>query len=265
MAKITDAEVVLACQTLFGKNVNITSDFLRIIQPGGVKSAYRKQAKEHHPDLFDANHVHIQKKQTERFREIIRAYDVLTLFFQQREACVRRPAPKPAPAPARDREQRDDGASKKPSQAKGGDTYYHGTVPPEVLRIGQYLYYRGSISFEALINALIWQRKQRSSIGEIAMQWGWLDDEGRQKIARVCSRQRLFGEKAVDLGLLSVFQVNTILLYQRSQQERLGEYFFQEMILTSEALENLVRELKEHNAGVLSCARPAARARVDCI
>ena len=258
MSKITDAEVVLACQTLFGNTVNISRDFLHTIQPGRVKSAYRKKAKEHHPDLFAANPVHIQQKQTDRFREIIRAYDVLNLFFQQREAIG--PQPVPGTDPAQNREQRNAPRAAGQSAApKDGEDYYRGNLPHEVLQIGQYLYYRGRISFDALINSLVWQRKQRPSIGDIAVQWGWLDADGLHKISAACVRPRLFGEKAVELGLLTVFQVNAILLSQRSHQERLGDYFVQNNILTAEELERLARELKEHNACVLADSKPAAR------
>jgi hypothetical protein len=265
MNMITDAEIVLACRTLFGSDVNITRDFIHIIQPGGVRSAYRKKAKEHHPDLFAANPVHVQQKQTDRFREIIRAYDILNHFFQQREAGARRLARRITPAPVRSRNQRDAvPRSERAFAKKEDDTYYRGSVPHEVLQIGQYLYYRGRISVQTLVRSLIWQRKQRPSIGDIAVQWKWLTAEEQRTISRACVRQRLYGGKAVELGLLSVFQVNTILLYQRSHQERLGHYFVRGKIISSAELEGLVGELQEHNAGVLACSKPAARMQTVC-
>lgn len=262
---ITDAEIVLACRTLFGSNVNINRDFIHIIQPGGVKSAYRKQAKEHHPDLFAANPVHVQQKQTERFQEIIRAYDVLNHFFRQRESGARRLAPRTAPAPVRSRKQRDAApAAERTSAKKEEAAYYRGGVPHEILQIGQYIYYRGRISLQTLVKSLIWQRKQRPSIGDIAVQWKWINADGQKKISRACVRQRLYGGKAVELGLLSVFQVNTILLYQRSHQERLGDYFVRGNSISSAELDGLVGELKEHNAGVLACSKPTARRQTVC-
>src|SRR5512135_479763 len=86
MNPVTETEVVQACRKLFGEDVDISRNFLYYsIQPSGVKSAYRKKAKESHPDLFAADPAHIQQKQTALFREIIQAYDTLTLFFKQRE------------------------------------------------------------------------------------------------------------------------------------------------------------------------------------
>lgn len=256
MNPIKETEVVRACKTLFGDHVDISRDFLFYIQPSGVKSAYRKMAKEHHPDLFAADPLPVQQKQTARLREIIEAYDLLNMFFKQREQGAWKPGLKPV-HDRRAAEQPQSAAASAPR--KGDNVYYSGAVPHRILQTGQYLYYRGKITFGALISALVWQRKQRPTIGDIAIQWGLLDRDGVNRIFGLCGKPRLFGEKAVELGLLSVFQVNTILLYQRSQQDRLGKYFIANQILTSRELDELVRELKEHNAGIL--ASSASRRR----
>lgn len=263
MNAVTETQVVTACQTLFGNNIDISRDFLyKYIQPSGVKSAYRKKAKENHPDHFASDSAIVQQKQTALFREILQAYDVLNLFFKQRELHGRGSSASfsPRTRPAAKQET----ASPRTSSAKAGEeAYFRGHVPDRTLQIGQYLYYRGKITFNALINALMWQRKQRPSIGDIALQWGLLDREKLDRIFREVQGPRLFGEKAVELGLLTVFQVNTILLYQRAQQLRLGDYFVQNNLLGQEELEVLVRELNEHNAAVLIKAkrREASRAK----
>jgi hypothetical protein len=260
MTTITETEIVQACRTLFGKEVNISRDFLHYVQPSGVKSAYRKKAKETHPDLFTAVPLHIQQKQTALFREIIRAYDVLNLFFKQREEGARRHSARASHPHDRKQDTKPARPSAEPPRTRTGDeTYYQGNVPHRTLQIGQYLYYRGKISFGALINALIWQRKQRPSIGDIALRWGMLDADRIDKVSRTCDGPRLFGEKAVRLGLLTIFQVNTILLYQRSQQDRLGSYFVLNHILSPEELERMALELREHNAGVVAGSLHAGR------
>jgi hypothetical protein len=255
MNAVTETQVVTACRTLFGGNIDISRDFLyTYIQPSGVKSAYRKKAKENHPDLFAADPAHVQQKQTALFREILQAYDVLNLFFKQRETHGARPLARPhvRPRPAAKQET---ASEQRPSAGSGDPLYYRGHVPHRTLQIGQYLYYRGKITFNILIKALMWQRKQRPSIGDIALQWGLLDAAKVDRIFNAVRGPRLFGEKAVELGLLSVFQVNTILLYQRSQQLRLGDYFIHHNLLGQEDLELLVRELNEHNAAILVNAR----------
>lgn len=252
MTTITETDVVEACRTIFGKHINICRDFLFYLQPSGVKSAYRRRAKENHPDLFTNDPVHVQQKQTALFRDILRAYDTLNLFFKQRDRVPWRWNAPGGSASSRRADEQASTARRASPSARNGDAFYSGMIPNRTLQIGQYLYYRGKISFGAMINALVWQRSQRPSIGDIARQWGWLDAEGLTKIMRVCERPRLFGEKAVELGLLTVFQVNTILLYQRSQQTRLGDYFVQQKIIASDTIERLARDLMEHNAAVLA-------------
>lgn len=254
MTVISETEVVKACKTLFGSDVDISRHFLYYsVQPSGVKSAYRKKAKENHPDFFARDPLPVQQQQTVLFREILQAYDTLNLFFKQREQGLWRWAGKGADKPSRKKKETGPAPSAAASSPKTkSDVYYKGDVPNRRLQFGQYLYYRGKIPFEALIKALVWQRKQRPTIGDIALQWGMLDREGVDKIFSQCGKARLFGEKAVELGLLTVFQVNTILLYQRSQQGRLGNYFVQNNTLSREELERLAADLKEHNARVLS-------------
>lgn len=254
MTAITESEVIQACQTLFGEHVDIRRDFLYYVQPSGVKSAYRKKAKETHPDLFATDPPHIQRKQTALFREILQAYDILNLFFKQREdgawrPCVRTARPR---RKKKDEDRQAPPASERPQTRKSDETYYHGSVPFSTLQIGQYLFYRGKISFGALVRALIWQRKQRPAFGDIALRWGLLDRESIAKISAAGNRARLFGERAVTLGLLSIFQVNTVLLFQRSLQNQLGQYFVMNNMLTREELEHIDRQLKEHNAGVIA-------------
>jgi hypothetical protein len=259
MMSVTETEIVQACRTIFGKNINISRDFLYYMQPSGARSAYRKRAKENHPDLFTNDPVHVQQKQTALFRDILHAYDTITLFFKQRDqgACDRSPhvhqtRPKP--------ENGKPAHHKTSAGRKTNNAYYSGMIPNRILQIGQYLYYRGKISFGSMIDAVVWQRKQRPSIGEIAVQWGLLEAADLGTIMKACDRPRFFGEKAVELGLLTTFQVNTILLYQRSQQMRLGDYFVQHTIVATEEMEQLVQDLTEHNAAVLA-SRVGSRQR----
>lgn len=254
MTIISETEVVRACQTLFGDHVDISRDFLYYVQPSGVKSAYRKKAKETHPDLFAGDPIHIQQKQTEVFRQIMQAYDVLNLFFKQREDGVWRPGTV-RPRPFRTEKQAaPKGSSPERPSDNGDDIYYHGPIPKRRLQVGQYLYYRGKITFGGLIKAVIWQRKQRPSFGDIAVQWGLLDSDGVKRIFSLCGKPRLFGEKAVELGLLTVFQVNAILLYQQSRQNRIGAYFVQNNILSQYDLDRLILDLKQHNTEIIARA-----------
>jgi hypothetical protein len=247
---LTETEVLQACQTLFGSETNVCRGFLSYLQPGGAKSAFRKIAKETHPDLFAREASHVQMHQTALFQEVRRAYEIITLFFKQRDEGSWGPRSRAddAEVPRREyRHTRTDSRSKEPFHAGG---FARRLLPFHCLELGRFLYYQGIISYEELISALVWQRGQRPIIGDIALRWGWLNTSTIERILGAITPAGRFGEKAVNLGLLSLFQVNTLLYYQRSQQERLGKYFVEKNILTPEILEHMVRKLNEHNAAV---------------
>lgn len=248
---LSEVQVIQACQTLFGSEVNVGKGFLCYLQPEGLKSAYRKKAKETHPDLFAFETPHVLKEQTSLFRDVVDAYDVVSLFFKQREEGLWTPSPY---AQASRRRHQGKKHARKPDtcarENTNARTVDQKPLPFRPLQIGRYLYYRGFITYRALIDAVVWQRKQRPVIGDIALRWGWLSAEAVERIIKAGGLQGRFGEKAVNLDLLSSFQVNVLLYFQHSQQERLGAYFVRHNILETEELERLVRELCEHNARV---------------
>lgn len=248
---LSEAQVIEACQILFGADVNVGKGFLSYLQPEGLKSAYRKKAKETHPDLFTFETPHALKEQTSLFRDVVDAYDVVNLFFKEREeglwlrrqyahaARSRRTGKTPARKP--------ETCARENTNAAPADQK---PLPFRPLQIGRYLYYRGFITYRALIDAVVWQRKQRPVIGDIAIRWGWLNAEAIERIIKAGGLTGRFGEKAVNLDLLSSFQVKVLLYFQHSQQERLGAYFVRNNILETEELERLVRDMREHNARV---------------
>jgi hypothetical protein len=258
---LSETEVLRACQTLFGSEINVCRGFLSYLQPGGAKSAFRKIAKETHPDLFAREASYVQKHQTALFQEIRSAYEIINLFFKQRDEGSWSPRSRAdvSDVPRREyRHTRTDSRSKEPLHA---GSFARRPLPFHCLELGRFLYYQGMISYEELISALVWQRRQRPIIGDIALRWGWLNTSTIERILSAMTPTGRFGEKAVNLGLLSLFQVNTLLYYQRSQQERLGRYFVQKNILTPDRLQRMVRELNEHNAAVRCEAARTGRMR----
>lgn len=245
----SETEVLAACRTLFGSGVRLSRDFLNYLQPSGAKSVYRKRAKETHPDLFASLAPAEQKTKSDNFRELSKAYEVVTSFLKAREKGEfnfgnqyhtgyhhqHRTTPKPR------RRQRSDTNNKR---------FYQGNLPQNELGIGIFLYYRGKIPYSALIQSLVWQRRQRPSIGDIANKWGWLEERDITRIIRCRAYPGRFGDRATRLGLLSPQQVRTLLFFQRSQQQRLGEYFVEKGFLSAEEMDLMVEELREHNLQV---------------
>lgn len=238
-----------ACRTLFGAEVWLDRRFLFYLQHDGAKAAFRKRVKETHPDRFPSE-PQIQRRQSEQFQAVTRAYDLIADFLKKRDHSVRPPqgATKPAASPH---------ASSHRHRASADTGSRRGPLPGRTYQIGLFLYAQGLIPYRALIEALVWQRRQRPTIGETARRWGWLSDAQIRSILNHRSPHHLFGEKGVELGLLTPFQVRTLLFYQRHHHRRLGQYFVEQGLLTGEQLDELVRELDAHNARVHAMHRRA--------
>ena len=118
------------------------------------------------------------------------------------------------------------------------------------LELGRYLYYRGKIPYSALIKALSWQRSRRPSIGDIAVSWGWLNQPTVLRILSLKEPRMHFGERAIHLGIFTNFQVKTLLSYQHRRQNKIGQYFVQQGLLSHTEMERMVMEMKEHNARI---------------
>ena len=251
---IPETEVLNACRALFGPHHEISSHLLVSLRPADIKSAYRRRAKETHPDLFHGKGPLYQKRQTELFRAVLDSYNLVQEYFKQQEKAPRqptrkpyyhpRPAEKPAAKPA---------AKARPAAADNHhplNRHFNGTVPSFRMEIGRYLYYRGKITYQVLIKALSWQRTQRPVLGDLALRWGWLNQDTIRTILDFKGMPLLFGERGVHLGHFTPFQVRTLLAYQRTRQKRLGHYFVESGLISAMEMERLIADMQEHNAKV---------------
>lgn len=235
MIAYLDVEILNACKTLFGLDSDVSSEFLISLKPHIVRTAFRKKAKETHPDLFTVHDPQVQKEQTEQFRVVNEAYEIMRKYCERRDRAL-------VPAPIR-------AAASTPSfRVNETGWRYRGTVPERRLEIGRFLYFRGSIPYHILIKALAWQMRQRPPVGTIAKQWGWLNDGTIRAILSLRGQPHLFGERALRLGFLSSHQARILLAYQRTLQKKLGRYFVEQGHLSHDEMERLAAELRRHNA-----------------
>lgn len=241
--RISDNELLQACRLLFGPDVQLNSEFLAYLQPGGAKSAFRQRVKETHPDARVGYRSAGAAPTASAFQDVVASYDLIRDFFSQREQGLWRPEPaKAAPADP-------SSAGFRAAAAEGSGRVYTGMeqVPARALPTGLFLYYRGIIRYPQLIEALVWQRRQRPNLGDIAQRWGWLQAQHVREILAYRGNVARFGEKAVSLNYLDPRQLTTLLYYQRSQQRKFGQFFVEQGLLSPTAMEDLVAELREHN------------------
>lgn len=242
----SETTLLAACRTLFGHEVRLNQDFLDYLQPSGAKSAFRSLAKAHHPDGFAQSSAQVRSRQADRFREIRQAYDLIIDFLENRHqpesslphnqtwqtstppnwsAAPRRPPQKPHCRSA--------------------------VIPSIPLEFGMFCYYQGKVTYQQLIEALVWQRRQRPTLGAIARDWGWLSEAKVSQILGYRGRAVRFGKKAVELGYLRPQQVDALLRQQRSRQRKIGQYFIERGLITEEEADQIAKSLENHNRQVI--------------
>jgi len=261
VAQVSSVELFEACRTISGSQVNVSTEFLRYLQPIGVKSAYKKRALETHPDRAKQIGNSTRKLQ-EEFRTVKQAYELL-LSYVENKAC--RIVSEPGLAGrrtygahqhSRQNKQPPCGQSHyQPQQHRhrrsSVDHFYHGPIPLRNLMLGQYLYYAGRISWRMLIEAISWQRTLRPCIGQIAMQSGMLT---QRDVVSILTERRLeerFGECAVRIGYITPIEQTTLVSRQSRQQRRIGEYFLRQKVLSQHELSTLVERHRMHNCDAL--------------
>jgi hypothetical protein len=253
-----------ACRTLFGKEVNLSRDFLNYLQPSGAKTAFRNQAKTHHPDAHASSSTQIRKQQTERFREIRQAYDLITEFLDKRHR-PRQKTPSRGPSQAasgRSPQAASHWGSSSTRQRKQQRPHPRPTKVPAIpLEFGMFTYYQGKVTYQQLIEALVWQRRQRPTLGVIAQKWGWLSEAKVKQILGHRGRAVRFGKKAVELGYLRPHQVEALLQHQRTLQTRIGQYFVEKGLLTKEETDLISHNLKSHNGQINMRAKNRSNGR----
>ena len=80
-----DANIQNACKALFGPDTCVSAAFLLSLKPNTIKTAFRKKAKETHPDLFSGHDPKVQRRQAEMFRVVNEAYDIMRRYCERRD------------------------------------------------------------------------------------------------------------------------------------------------------------------------------------
>lgn len=225
---ITAQKLFDACRLLFGNEAEYSMDFLHYLKESGLKSAYRKKARETHPDLAailncDARYLESQ------FKRINDAYHYLLTYIQNPGRLVII----------------DTKSSYKAQRANPQYRFREDKVTR--MPLGRYLYYRGLITYRDLIDALVWQKSKRPVIGELARRMRFLTDDEVKEILKRRRWGERFGESARRLGFLTSYEVERILARQRLIQPRIGRYFIEKGILTPSEIERLAWDLRQFN------------------
>jgi hypothetical protein len=239
----TASELFDACGVLFGPEINVSIEFLKYLQPSGIKDAYRCQVFKTHPDRAAALGQD-EEVLNDRFKILTQAYECLIgaikgdgrVLMQQAKprASKRRPGYRKPP--------------EKTDTNSGNDHFYShkGTVPKRKLLIGQYLYYSGYISWNTLIEIIVRQRRDRPRIGQIAVNWGLINSDQLQYILTNRKVTEKFGDYAVRNEFFTQRSLLALLYKQKKLQRPIGHYLLKYGFRPG-VLERLVKKQNHHN------------------
>jgi len=246
-----------ACSVLFGSEAAVSANFLKYLRVPGLKEAYRKRALETHPDRA-ATLAEPASSLEERFKEVTLAYERLSTFIESPwkhslwNPAVRKTAK--ADSAARNRRTHDGQGQRSPgndyrrSRSYGlREHFWQGNLPKTKLLLGRFLYYNRIISMRSLIEAIVWQKRQRPTVGSIAVQWDWLTQDDIRSMLNMRNPGEKFCECALRCGHISSYQQSLLLVRQQMLQPRIGNYFIDQNIVTPQEMEYIVDQLRLHN------------------
>lgn len=215
-----------AIDTLFGTDIFLVSyDKIKNINPKRVKEQFRKKAKQFHPDRAGALGIN-ESKLCEEFKKINEAYLAIMKVI------------KCDVFPENQTHMYD---SSKP------DNYYNGPIPKRQLRFAEFLYYSGIIPWKTIIEALVWQYRQRPRVGEIAVEMSYIDRDTIIKVIKNMRFREKFGETCLRMGFLTQFQLNIIIGNQKKIDKPIGKYFIEQNYLSQNEIIKLLEENRKHN------------------
>jgi len=251
-----------------GQGVNLTDEV-------SIKRAFRHKAKKSHPDLAVRLGKDPRMMQL-RFQELNEAFNILMERIQKeqkgafsgfRQSPGNTPAEEPFSRKGKDRSKTSNrgfrsyknsfktehdkdspGAEKKDRKSDPGDFYFNGKTPGRNLRFAEYLYYSGTISWTDLVQALVWQYRNRPKIGEMATESGFLDFEDVLNIIKAKKHGELFGETAIRLGFLNREDLTFLIRKQKQLDLPIGRFFLDSSKMSKEALYKKLHENRRHNS-----------------
>jgi len=236
------SDLFSAYSILFDSGFAFSIAYLNSLQPDELKTAFRKKALATHPDRSMTLGLAESELQV-RFQEVSKAYEVLKFYItKNKETPLTHSNDWTRVRKAKNC------AGKKSGEAKWKeDHFFQGMLPDRRLKIGQFLYYSKIISWQTLIDAIVWQKKQRPLFGQIARDWGYLTSED---VVRIISRKRYqdrFGDYALRNGYLTPFQQMAIAGRQRICQPLIGSHFIHKGVVTESQMKILNQRVQSYN------------------
>lgn len=256
----TEQDLFVACRVLFGQELQYSREFLGRLKKPLIKKAFREKAFATHPDLAAHKNHGVINRQVTLFRRVYESYKNLLGFLATREKELSFPPEKTTTGSGSEnfaRKTKAGGESADFPYAQGRNkngkktnlgSLYNGSLPDRELRIGHFLYYAGITNWMTIGQALIWQKRSRPRVGEIARDLNWLTDDEIKEIFWAQKTGQPYCQAALAMGHLNESQIEDIIRRQSEMQRLFGEFFIERGLLSPEELDKIIIMNQKHNA-----------------
>lgn len=230
---------------LFGEETLVSRFSVQPIQLDDVRAEYRRKAKLFHPDrrlIMEMSEIEL----TEKFRLINEAYLYLHELLKNGKKIVRRDKSVDQAMRMREQGYRHPFEEDSYPTTRRGNFFSGTIIPQRPLRLAEFLFYQRVIDRENMVMSLLWQRRHRPLLGQIARNLGYL---AREEISTILKRQKraLFGETAIVLKLLDRYRLMVICGTQKKYNLPIGRYFLERNVLSEKSLEGWLEKQREYN------------------
>ena len=224
----TEDRLFEACRVLFGPEIELSREFLYYLQDEGVTSAFRKKALVVHPDRGHISGLS-QRQCQDDFFSLQTACQILREHIASRRTLPRR---------EKNSIRQRNSAFLQPQPTD---------LPEEKLLFGRFLYRMGVINWHQLLMAITWQKSGRPRIGELGIRLGYLDRNDVLAVLKRSVKIGSFGVTAQCMGVLSESEVRELLLRQKRQEKKIGQFFVEKGLLSRRELLILLGQCRAHN------------------
>lgn len=244
---IRPSELFKACSIIF-KGSNINSNFIKSMSMDDLKRHYRETVKNIHPDLYYGNDESEKKRRELMLIELNQAYELITSYIIQQQKVSNNKSFSNNTQPFYQSHTKSNSFESTTLNMVSSYSQIKNLLPKRKLMFGEFLYYSKAISWEDLVKAIVWQRKQRDRLGEIAMRWGLLKKYEIDVIIKYRQPRELIGQLFLRFKKVNELKLRALIYQQQKEQPKIGTFFEQANILGPEDLDRYEYYFKYHNS-----------------
>ncbi|WP_022851579.1 hypothetical protein [Limisalsivibrio acetivorans] len=238
---MTNKELITSLRQIFNDDTRFTGEFVRSLDKDTLKKVFRSRVREVHPDLYRGGDSSELRRRHEEFIRLKSSFETVSAFISMNE---KRKLAENAKRASTEQVRRDYYQSQ---QRRKHAQYYRGALPKRRLRLGEYLYYSGIVSYRDLSGAVVWQRSERDRIGDIAKMWGWFNESDIVPLIMNKRPGELIGTILTKNDVISGFNLRVLLTAQRKAQPLIGRYFLDNDVLDVRTLASAITRVRYHN------------------